>query len=215
MASESSFFARVTDGSFVAGLAAGFVLAIGVLLLVAVLLGRDFVEGVRSGSGPRPRSSLVAATLPDTTASIYGTVPGEWRLRSVSSDDTTTFSALRGTPVVLNMWATWCTPCRTELPTLQALQDSTGAVLLVSTESQSTVRSFLEEGGYTMPAYVIDYVPTVLREKGVPRTYILDRGGRVVYRHVGAADWDQFSTYDFLNRLRGASTPSGAPRPPR
>lgn len=191
-----------------AGVVTGFVLALGVLVGVTALVGQKFIEGVGTEGGPPAPSSLEVPDLPNTTASTYGSVPESWALQAVTGGeavrgDTTTFATLQGGPVVLNVWATWCQPCRAELPTLQALHDSTGSVVLVSTEALSTARTFLDRSGYSMPAYVTDQLPSVLDGRAVPRTYLLSPKGRIVHRHLGAADWARPSTYAFLRQLRG------------
>jgi thiol-disulfide isomerase/thioredoxin len=109
---------------------------------------------------------------------------------------------------VVNVWATWCQPCRSELPTLQALHDSTGTVVLVSDEPRDEVRAFLDRAGHDMPAYVAGQWPSVLEGQAVPRTFVVDGNGQVIYRHVGAADWGSAPTYAFLRRLREQGGPS-------
>ena len=201
MASESSGVGILTSRSFVIGLAAGFVLSLVVLLGVASLVGHRLVEEVEMEERP-PTPALDRPSLPDTTATTYGTVPEEWSLRSVAEGDTVSFAALSDGPIVLNVWATWCRPCRAELPTLQALHDSTGAVVLVSTESSTTAQQFLDRSGYSMPAYVTDDLPPILDGRAVPRTYVLDARRRIVHRHIGAADWNRPSIYGFLQRMQ-------------
>jgi len=208
MPSKNSVSTFLTSTGFVAGVATGFVLALGVLVGAAALVGQNFIEGVGTEGGPPAAASLEVPSLPDTTASTYGTVPESWSLQAVTGGevaegDTTTFAALQGGPVVLNVWATWCQPCRAELPILQALHDSTGSVVLVSTEAPSTARPFLNQSGYSMPAYVTDQLPSVLDGRAVPRTYLLSPKGRIVHRHLGAADWARPSTYAFLRQLQG------------
>jgi peroxiredoxin len=70
-----------------------------------------------------------------------------------------TLSSLRGQPVMLNFWASWCAPCRSEMPDIQAvyikrLADSPSLVILSINlgESAATVRKFMEDNHYTFPA---------------------------------------------------------------
>ncbi|MEL6233147.1 MAG: TlpA disulfide reductase family protein [Pseudomonadota bacterium] len=110
-----------------------------------------------------------------------------------------TLAAYQGKVVLLNFWATWCAPCREEMPALNALQESLGgpdfAVVTVATgrNSPAGMVRFFEE-------YEIDALPlhkdprgslgraaTVI---GLPVTVILDRDGREVARLIGGAEWD-------------------------
>ena len=95
---------------------------------------------------------------------------------------------------MINKWATWCVPCKAEMPTLQALHDSMGqnvGLAVVTEQSSEHVRRCFGNTGYSMPVYVVDSLPVSLRGRGIPRTYVVRPDGQVVYRHVGAADWNR------------------------
>lgn len=109
-----------------------------------------------------------------------------------------TLSALKGKIVMVNFWATWCPPCRTEMPLLDQIAtrfDSQGLVILSITDEQPfTVGSFL--GGYK-------YHPTILLDPGgkvhkqfhiygIPRTFIFDRDGKLVGQTIDECTWKQF-----------------------
>lgn len=118
-------------------------------------------------------------------------------------------SQLRGNVVFLNVWATWCGPCRQEMPTMQTLADRLRGedfVLLAASQDvdgATTVRPYLEEGGYDFPV-LLDVRGEVGKQYGVtgyPETFIIDRQGRVVYHHVGYGDWAQPQVEAALRRL--------------
>jgi len=104
--------------------------------------------------------------------------------------------ALAGKIVLLNFWATWCPPCRAEMPSIQALHDamkgSDFAVMAVSVgERRATVTSFLSSNPYRFPIY-LDESGAASRPytgQGIPTTYVLDKQGRVMAGVIGARDY--------------------------
>ena len=111
-----------------------------------------------------------------------GRLAPNFRLEN-SEGGTIALSDLRGTPVLLNFWATWCGPCRFEMPELQALFGRMGDRLFILAvdldESKGEVNNFKEELGLTFPTVLDDgqkvfdrYAPF-----GLPSTYLLDADG--------------------------------------
>jgi thiol-disulfide isomerase/thioredoxin len=105
----------------------------------------------------------------------------------------------RGRPVLLNIWATWCTPCRQEMPSLDRLQSAIGKsqllVLPVSIDSQgaAAVKQFYQEFGLKALGVYLDPSGQGSRDLntvGIPTTLLVDRDGREIGRKIGAADWD-------------------------
>ncbi|MEX2571840.1 MAG: TlpA disulfide reductase family protein [Gemmatimonadota bacterium] len=108
--------------------------------------------------------------------------------------DSVRLSASDGRPVLLNVWATWCLPCRTEIPELQLLHSRYGAnglrVIGVSVDGrgrQEVVRQFAESLGVSYaiwhdPGYVVG---TRFRTVGIPTTFLIDGDGVLRWRHAG------------------------------
>ncbi|WP_298493096.1 TlpA disulfide reductase family protein [uncultured Maritimibacter sp.] len=108
----------------------------------------------------------------------------------------------RGKVVVLNFWATWCAPCRHEMPMLDALQAEFGgddfAVVTVATgrNKPMAVEKFFDEVGVTNLPKLYDPKKALAAEMGVmglPVTVLLDRNGNEVARMMGDADWSSES----------------------
>lgn len=105
----------------------------------------------------------------------------------------------QGRVVVLNLWATWCAPCRKEMPSLDRLQAKLGGddleviALAVDRGDISKIESFYEELGVSNLAVYHD--PTakagrILRAPGLPTTLVIDRQGNEIGRVLGDAEWD-------------------------
>ena len=107
-------------------------------------------------------------------------------------------SEWRGRVVLLNLWATWCAPCRKEMPHLNALQKEMGSkdfeVVAISVDRKGLVasRAFLEKTKATDLKLYVDKTVKILgqiRAIGLPATVLIDRKGREVGRLLGPADW--------------------------
>lgn len=112
--------------------------------------------------------------------------------------------------VVLNLWATWCTPCLVELPTLDKLEETYAARgLVVIPLSLDTIpfeqlRKFLDEKDLELPHLAQDTSGDfrgALVKRGVPVTYLLDRDGKLVARYEGDADWLAKPQTDKIEKL--------------
>lgn len=122
-----------------------------------------------------------------------------------------TLADLHDKVVVINLWATWCPPCRAEMPFLEDLwkkfQDNDRVrVLCISKETLAEVRQDPLAKSLTMPLYVFTSpVPPELDAEALPTTYIFDREGRVVFAHTGIAKWDAPEIVAYLEALAGAT----------
>lgn len=112
-----------------------------------------------------------------------------------ASGTTVTLAAFHGTPVLLNLWATWCGPCVKELPTLDALAKREGGRLRVVALSQDTdatkVAPFLAAHGIkTLQPFTdakMAWLPAVTAN--LPTSILFDSAGREVWRTLGDLDW--------------------------
>lgn len=130
-------------------------------------------------------------------------------------------SAYRGKAVLLNFWASWCPPCRRELPILRRLQARAAGepfvVLPVSLDrSAATVTAYLGRLGLADLSSFIDSAgtvasgpksakPTPFPLYGLPMTYVLDRNARSVGYLVGEADWESPAALKLLRFYAGAT----------
>ena len=119
-------------------------------------------------------------------------------------------AALRGHVVLLNIWATWCYPCRAEMPALTALYHRYRsaphfAMIAVATDPQGreVVAPFVKT--HQLPFHILLDVDDALTKRldlpGIPTTYLLDRQGRIVLREVGQRDWNHPDMHQLLDAL--------------
>lgn len=130
---------------------------------------------------------------------------------------TSTLGDFRGRAVVLNIWATWCIPCRVEMPALDRLQAALGSdgfevvALSIDRGGPPAVEAFYKEIGLRSLNIYVD--PTgaasrALGAVGIPTTLLIDRDGREVARKIGPAEWDSPELVGVIRRYLGL--PNGA-----
>jgi len=160
-----------------------------VFVTSALIIGLLLLVGCNSGSHP-PR---IGNAAPDFTLT--------------DSQRTVALSQLRGKPVVLNFWATWCPPCIDEMPSLVQLQKQLGDKVTILAVSEDA-----DDGAYKQ--FVRDHKVDVLtvRDTGrttnevygtfkFPETFVIDRNGKIVRKFIGATDWTSPDIVDYLNKL--------------
>ncbi|MBO0740984.1 MAG: TlpA family protein disulfide reductase [Hyphomicrobiaceae bacterium] len=110
-----------------------------------------------------------------------------------------TLADWKGKVVLLNLWATWCLPCRKEMPALDRLQQELGSeafevvALSVDRTGRTGARKFLDEAKVAKLALYADpsaRMASTLRAAGLPATLLIDREGREIGRLLGPAQWD-------------------------
>ena len=112
----------------------------------------------------------------------------------------TDLAGLRGKPVVLNFWATWCGPCRAEMPELVALHQADSAVVVLEVNTQEgmdLIRPFAEEFAMTMPVLVDESgdVRTLYGVRAMPTTLFIDAEGIIRARWAGLLTGEQLSQF--------------------
>jgi len=140
--------------------------------------------------------------------SSVGYFAPSFKLRNIKGNYES-LDSYRGDVVVLNFWATWCTPCRIEMPSFEKLYRryrSEGVTVLAITldkNSKNKINSFVDEYGLSFPILLDEKgeVERLYPSMTIPFTYIIDRQGRIVARVDGAKNWESSETFEAIEYL--------------
>ena len=180
-------------------LVGGIVLFLAVALYAATRLLGDELFPVTVGSTAPPLSAV--------------TLDGSRRTRTL--DD------YKGKVVLLNVWATWCEPCRVEMPSIEKIHREFGphglSVIAISVDEagmEPHILEFTKELGLT---FEILHDPTqAIKAKyqiaGYPETFIIGREGRIRKKVIGAADWSSEANRALIRELLGTTTSTASAR---
>jgi thiol-disulfide isomerase/thioredoxin len=177
-----------------------------VALLVAVWIGANRYNRTRmlSGAGlPAPMMSISATPRAVSTG---------W---TIMDRDGKTFdwSAAKDKLVLVNVWATWCGPCRAELPSLASLSKNERlkdklVVLCVSADDRpAQLKEFLRRNELDFPAYFVPELPSEFVTEGIPATFLISRDGKLLASDVGSARWDN---PEFITKLESLAAAGGS-----
>lgn len=115
---------------------------------------------------------------------------------------------LKGKVVFINFWATWCPPCKAEMPSIQILKDKFKAndkvvFMLVEIEGeQDKANEFMKAGNMDLPIYYpAGSIPREWLSGSIPTTVILDKEGNTAAHHAGMADYSRKEVFDFITEL--------------
>jgi len=166
-----------------------------VLLIVALVYPNSRAWLLRQiAFAPSVRSEIKSPTLKDYN----------WELKGLNTDDIN-FKSLKDKVVFINIWATWCPPCRAEMPLIQELykdyKDKVNFVLVTSDDA-SKVMAYYKEHNFDFPTYnMYSKEPALFTTRSIPATFIVSKKGKVVVSTTGAANWNSKKVRKLLNRL--------------
>jgi len=111
--------------------------------------------------------------------------------------------------VIVNFWATWCPPCREEMPSMQRawerLRDDNILILAIDIgEDEDTIFTFTADYPVEFPL-LMDRDSSVIAQwpvRGLPTSFVVDPEGRIVYRAIGSRDWEHPALLETLRGLR-------------
>lgn len=165
---------------------------------------------------PAPPTPLAVSLPPlPTLAPVIDAPVLDFSLPALADGEMVRLSDYAGRPVFLNFWATWCEPCKRELPAFEqftAAQGDSGAVVLAvnSGEDEAAVRAFLEAQDISGLRVLLDPEASAAIQYGVfqiPVTFVIDASGFVRYPHYGEMTLDDLASY--MTALEDAGAAGG------
>jgi cytochrome c biogenesis protein CcmG/thiol:disulfide interchange protein DsbE len=154
-------------------------------------------------------TALVVKIRPQIDLVSVGSSAPAFRANDAATGRAATLADYRGKVVLLNIWATWCAPCRVEMPSMERLYRHLGGgdfrvvAVSIDEEGDSVVMAFARELGLTFDilhdqtaAIKQDYQAT-----GVPESWVINRDGVIIKKVIGASEWDGPVNETLIRRL--------------
>lgn len=135
----------------------------------------------------------------------------DFRAVNIASGETVELADYEGEVVLLNIWATWCAPCRQEMPSMERLYQELGPeglkVVAISVDDlgQDIVQEFVDEFDLTFEILHDESqeVELTYQTTGLPESFVIDRHGVIVKKEIGAVEWDLPAQQALVRRLLG------------
>ena len=141
---------------------------------------------------------------------IEGTTAPDFTLPDLNGANHT-LSSYKGKVVFLNIWATWCQPCKDEMPSMEKLhqrfKDKDFVMLAVSIDKdgKKSVEPFMKEYKLTFPALLDPEGTTskLYKTTGVPERFIIDKNGTIIHKVIGPRDWGTDPVFGVFEKIIG------------
>ncbi len=181
-------------------------------LAVAILVVVLRYTGAISGISFLTQSALFQTGLMDYNPEDSNPVAADFDYNFTMKDlygNDVDAGQFRDKVIFLNLWATWCGPCRVEMPSIQKLYESVDKEKVVfvmlaldSEETRSKVSKYIDDKGFTFPVYVpYEYLPKQLQVRTIPTTFIIGKDGKIKTKKTGTANYDTKKFRAYINDL--------------
>lgn len=173
------------------------------IVAIAMLLTLCILPGCSKEKGSEGKQAQKAAA-----AVTEGSMAPDFSVKDLSGKEVK-LSSLKGNVVMVNFWATWCPPCKEEIPSLMKLEKAMAGkpfrmlAISIDEEGKPAVEKYFQSSGNLLPAY-LDSDGSVSRNygiTGVPETFILDKSGNIQKKIVGGMDWSAKDVISYLDEL--------------
>lgn len=162
---------------------------------------KSSVENTDKSSATKSNSNTATTKTIGINSNVVKTKAIDFKLKDLNGKELS-LSDLKGKKVFLNFWATWCPPCRSEMPEIEKLyqetKDSNLVIVAVEIgEPLDTVKSFIDSNKYNFKV-LLDSDQNVASKyniASIPTSYFIDEDGNIVSKNVGAMNIDQMKAY--------------------
>lgn len=163
------------------------------IVIIIAMIGWAVYDLIGSSEGSTKSDENDASDSAEETGIALGDIAPDFKLQT-PDEETVQLSDYRGKRVLLNFWATWCPPCRAEIPDMQKLYDNKDVVILAvnMAESKDKVTEFIDAYDMTFPVPMDaeSKVMDTYQIQAYPTSYLIDSNGRIQFIRLGAMNYD-------------------------
>ena len=153
--------------------------------------------------------ALVIKIRPQLDLLEVGSRAPDFHAVDLATGRATTLADYKGKVILLNIWATWCQPCRVEMPAIERLHKKLGGTdfqvvsVSIDADGDSVVTAFARDLGLTFQILHNQSgdIQQIYQTTGVPESFVIDREGIIVKKVIGAAEWDGPVNETLIERL--------------
>jgi len=153
--------------------------------------------------------ALVIKIRPQMNLLEVGSRAPDFHAVDLATGRATTLADYQGKVILLNIWATWCQPCRVEMPAIERLHQKLGGTdfqvvsVSIDADGDSVVSAYARDLGLTFQILhnQTGDIQQIYQTTGVPESFVIDREGIIVKKVIGAAEWDGPVNETLIERL--------------
>ncbi len=177
------------------------------VLPVAIIVGGLQITGQLGHVVSFGQSAILKSGIMNAGTEFDAGEDFDFNIKALSPDGKAlSMDSLKNKVVFLNLWATWCGPCRAEMPTIQNLynevKEKDVVFILLSIDridAERKVKEYVAKNKYTFPVYILSGQPnTQLRVPSIPTTFIISKSGRIIRKEVGMRNYNTEKFKKFL-----------------
>jgi peroxiredoxin len=154
-------------------------------------------------------TALVIKIRPQMNLLEVGSRAPDFHAVDLATGRATTLADYKGKVILLNIWATWCQPCRVEMPAIERLHQKLGGrdfqivSVSIDADGDSVVAAYARDLGLTFQILHNQSgdIQQIYQTTGVPESFVIDRDGIIVKKVIGAAEWDGPVNETLIERL--------------
>ena len=181
-----------------------------IAFIVGMIVGPILVAAVLLCLIRRALKRSTDEPLPPPEIPTNGPVSLDWTISTVEGEEVNLAKYADGHVLFLNFWATWCPPCRAEMPSIEKLYQKLRervSFACIASDDADVLGRFLESDEYSFPVFRLQQDPPAdFDTDGIPVTFVLSPTGEILLKHDGAADWADEEFIAFLHECLDADS---------